>query len=146
MRRLRPPRPAAAGFGALLPLVDVVTLLLVFLLRAWSADPPLDVGEAGFRLPETASTAPVPGDLALDVGRDGIWLGGARVASSAWVLGADDLLVPELDAAIRARAPRALVVRADEQVPYGLLRRVLFTAREAGVADLSLVARSRAGL
>ena len=53
MRRLfsRTPAPSGPAVAALMPLVDIMTILLVAILRTWSTQPPLQPVEADFALP-----------------------------------------------------------------------------------------------
>lgn len=129
-----------------MPFVDVLTLVLLFLLRSWSADPPLDVGEAGFRLPRSASDEPVSPRLSVDVGPSGIHVGGRRVVGTRFYETSDETLVREVYDAVLARGGEPVALRVDAGVPWVVVRKVLFTLREAGVSQVSLVAESRSGL
>ena len=62
MRRgLRPLRAVSSGtnplYAALAPMVDVLTILLVFLLRTWSTDPPVRPDDPSFQLPLSVEEA-----------------------------------------------------------------------------------------
>ncbi len=148
MRRLRPSasrRPAAAHPG-LAPLVDVVMILLVFLLRAYSVDPPVRPNDPGFQLPTSAGEDPVGPALAVDVTETEIALEGIRTADTGYYAAHDEELVEELYVRIQGRGGREVNVRVDADVPYRVTRKVLFTCQQAGAERLTLVARSRAGL
>lgn len=148
MRRLRPAArgPGAAAHPGLAPLVDVVMILLVFLLRAYSVDPPVRPDDPGFELPTSAGEDPVGPALAVDVTESEIALEGIRTADTGYYASHDEELVEELYVRIQSRGGREVNVRVDADVPYRVTRKVLFTCQQAGAEHLTLVARSRAGL
>jgi len=146
MRRLCPPvESTGSSWAALAPMVDLLTILLVFLLKSWSTDPPVRPGDPDFSLPSSTSQNPVDSIRALDLTESGIFLAGARVSGTRYYLDQDVELIQELYD-IFLTNPGRLQVRVDEEVPYKLIRKVLFTLREAGVTDITLVALSRDSL
>ncbi len=139
-RRLRPPRQDAA---TLAPLVDMLTLVLVALLLAFSTDPPLPVA---LTLPRSTATAEVARAVAVDVTASGVHLQGHRVAGTAWYLEHDEDLVEELYGALNRLPSGRVLLRLDASVPYRIVRKVLFTLQQAGFEDVTLVAESRRSL
>ncbi len=148
MRRLTRPARKRADFGAaaLAPMVDMLTILLVFLLKSWSTDPPVRPDDKTFALPTSTSERPVYTSLELDVTEEAIYLGGVRAAGSRFYVEQDETLIREIYEALQMRAGQPLQVRMDEDAPYELLRKVLFTAQQAGVEDVTVVAASRSSL
>jgi Biopolymer transport protein len=141
---------SAGGGGlsasALAPMVDLLTILLVVLLRTWSTTPPLDLAEPDTRLPLTRSEAPVGSGVIVDVGRKGLYVDGDRSGSVAYQLGSQDVLIEELYGELQARAGKRVIVRADADTPWRLLGKVMFTAQQAGYVEVELVAVSAASL
>jgi biopolymer transport protein ExbD len=150
LRRLRSRRedPASRELAApaLTPLVDMMTLVLLFLLRAWSADPPVGLVESGFDLPISAVESPVDRRLTVDVGSSGIHVDGRRVVGTRFYEVSEETLVREVYDVMLRRSGEPVALRVDADVPWIVVRKVLFTLHEAGVSDVSLVAASRAGL
>ncbi len=146
MRRLCR-RPAASGttWASLAPMVDLLTILLVFLLKSWSTDAPIRPGDPTFSLPSSTAQEPVDSLQRLELTESGIYLAGARVAGTRYYLDQDEDLILELYEIFLTR-PGKLQLLVDEDISYGLIRKVLFTLREAGVTDLTLVAVSRDSL
>lgn len=145
-RLLRAPVSSGVSVAALAPMVDVLTILLVFLLRSYSTDPPVRPEDPGFSLPLSTSEAPAQPGRTVEITRDAILLNGARLTSTAWYTARPGVRVEELYAPLAADPGGRLRLVVDAQTPYGLIRQVLATARDAGVRDLSVVAASRAGL
>ncbi len=148
MRRLFRPAPAHSGpaLASLMPLVDILTILLVAILRTWSAQPPLQPVEAGFALPMSRAEGEPSLSLAIDVGMDGIYVDGFRAGSSQYWAKTQGVLIPDVLDALHAAGPKRVRVRAHADAPWTLVGKVLSTAQEAGVADVELVAVSQASL
>ena len=137
------PRPATLS---LTPLVDLVTITLVFLLRSYSSDPPIKQRAEPLSLPDSTSEAPASAHLEIDVTQEAIYVAGVRAASTTWYLEHDELLIQEIYATLQGNAARAVSLRMDADLSYELMRKVLFTVREAGVDEISVTANSRASL
>jgi biopolymer transport protein ExbD len=147
MRRLRPRRPAPPPtIGGLAPLVDVVTLLLLVLLRAWSSDPPLDLPPNELTLATGATAQDAPRIATIDLGQDGIFLDGVRVASTRWYLDHPDDLIDELRGPLLQRGLDKVALRPDAHLPYRLVRKALIAIREADIREVVIVAADRGGL
>lgn len=149
MRRLRPGTLSSTGsdLGAasLAPLVDILTLTLLFLLRAWSADPPVRLGE-DFQLVRSAGEEESPRMLAVDLSPRGIHVGDVRIGGARYYQDSEEILVRELYDVMLARGGEPVALRVDARVSWVIVRKVLFTLQEAGVSDVHLVAESKAGL
>ena len=147
MRRLRPaPSDHGSGQAAYAPMVDMLTILLVFLLKSYSVDPPVRPDDADFTLPTSATEQPVGPARDIDVTEHGIYVDGWRAASTRYYLEHDDTMILELYEDLQASGSQVVNVRADTRVPYRLLQKVLFSAQEAGMDRITLVASSRGGL
>lgn len=143
LARKAPKRDMSAA--ALAPMVDMLTILLVFLLKSWSTDAPVRADDETFALPTSTSETPVKTATGIDVTDDGIYLDSVRVAGTRYYVEQDDTLVQEVHAVLSA-APGPVQIRMDEEAPYVLLRKLLFTVQQAGVEDVTVVAVSRSSL
>ena len=148
MRRLFRAQPAGSGpaLAALMPMVDIMTILLVAILRTWSTQPPMQPVEAGFELPISRSEGEPSLNMAIDVGMDGIYVDGFRAGASQFWRTSDKVLIPEVLDALHAASPARVRVRAHADAPWTLVGKVLSTAQHAGVGDVELVAISQASL
>ncbi len=149
MRRLFERRAPEAlpglDVGALAPLVDMMTLLLVFLLRSYSTEAAPAPPDGPFHLAGSVSEEPRKAAVEILVSGEAIYLEGHRITSVAYL--ADDLLIRDLyDPLLLVRGKRRVEVHADKDLPWGVLKRVLHTARTAGYEELSLVAASTSSL
>lgn len=147
-RLFRPPEPAlGAGLdvGALAPMVDMMTLLLVFLLRSYATEPAPMPPTGEFRLAGTVSEAGRQRAVEILVSEKAIWVDGRPVADLGRLEG--DLLVrPLYDVLLKTRGGGRVEVFVDQRVKYAILKRVLYTARAAEYDEIALVAANRASL
>jgi biopolymer transport protein TolR len=131
--------------GALAPLVDMMTLLLVFLLRSYSTEAAPAPPEGPFELPGTVSEDPRKQAVEILVSQDAVYVEGRRVLALAYL--SEDMLVRELyDVLLLVRGKERVEVHADRTIPWSVLKRVLHTARTAGFEELSLVAANTSSL
>lgn len=148
MRRLfrsEPPAGVGLDVGALAPMVDMMTLLLVFLLRTYSTEPAPRPPEGEFALAGTTSVDPRSPAVEILVSAEAVWIDGRRVIATPYL--PEDGLVREVyDPLLLIRDRRRVEVFADRAVPYGALRKVLASARAAGFEEVALVAVTEAGM
>lgn len=144
-RREEPSLAAGLDVGALAPMVDMMTLLLVFLLRSYATEPAPAPPRGDFALASTVSEASRVRAVEVLVSADAIWIDGRALVDVADL--DDQLLVrPLYDALLKLKGGGRVEVFADHRVPYATLKRVLFTARAAEYDEISLVAANRASL
>jgi biopolymer transport protein ExbD len=132
----------------LVSLIDVFTILIFFLLSSAGVEAALPSTKA-VRLPlSTAEKAPRE-TLVLVIGGDDILVDNRRVAGVAEVLAQEGDSIPALQAELTLQAQRqavrsenqgaakAITILGDKDVPYRLLRKVMFTGAQAGFSDVS---------
>lgn len=148
MKRLlsRSRSSSALGSAALAPMVDLMTILLVFLLKSYSTDAPVRPGDTDFALPMTTSEQPVQQHISVDLTTHGLYLEGQRVAGTRYYLKNPDTLITELHGALQQMPGDHVQIRADGTLPYSLTRKALFTAQQAGKSKVTVVAVSRSSL
>lgn len=137
----------AAGLdvGALAPMVDMMTLLLVFLLRTYSTDLAPAPPEGPFALAATSSEDARQGGIEVLVSGEAIYVDGQRVA--AWDhLEGEGVIDPLYARLLQSRPKLRAEVHADGSVPWRSLSRVLATAQAAGVEQIALVGGYRGGM
>lgn len=150
MRRLFRRQTAGPGSGlstaALSPMVDLLTILLVAVLRTWSSDPPIQDPEAGFRLPISREEAAMGRGVTVTIGTEALYVEGMRAGSVAFWTKSEDVLVTDVYESLQAMAGQKVLIRAHREATWELVGKVLFTAQQAGYSDVELVAVSQASL
>lgn len=141
-------RSAAAQLStaSLAPMVDMLTILVVAVLRTWSTDPPVEIPEANFSLPLSAQEAPPNRGVTVDVGVEGLYVEGWRAGAAAYWTNTDEVLIEEVYEALQTIGGNRVTIRAHQDAPWALVGKVLFTAQQAGFENVELVAVSRASL
>jgi biopolymer transport protein TolR len=142
-------RPVATG-GANSPpltsLVDMMTILVVFLLVNFSVQGELAGSATALRLPDSTSRQPLQPGLAVEVGPQVISVDGRPVIGLAAALAGDSLLIAPLASALRAaqagRPPARVTLECDRDLDFALLKRVIHTCSHSGLADFALLVRT----
>ena len=140
-RRLFRPAPAAApglDIGALAPMVDMMTLLLVLLLRSYATDPAPRPPEGRLLLAATLSEDPRRPAVEVLISDEAVFVNGHRFIAVAYMPQAG--LVRELyDPLLAMRDKGRLEIHAHREIPWKVLGPVLHTAQAAGFEQVSLV-------
>lgn len=136
----------------LVSLIDVFTILIFFLRSNVGGVETLPSPKA-VKLPESvAEQAPRETVLVVVSGTE-ILVGGRKVASVADVMKTDGDLIEPLKAELELQAGRQVVraenmadskrltIMGDKDIPYRLLRKIMFTGARANFADVSFAVR-----
>ncbi len=138
----------------LVSLIDVFTILIFFLLSSASGVEAL-VSPKAVNLPRANADKSPKETVVLVVSGDEILVEGRRVATVPEVMARADDLIPALKAeldllgtrqAVRAenrKDTQAVTILADKQIPYSLLRKVMFTCARANFSDVSFAVRRK---
>ena len=139
----------------LTPMVDLLTIILVFLIKTYSVTPAFLTPTQGIALAETQSESEAPDKAVLIVGKNGIMFEGKVVVAfvngelpAKSIRGGE---LPELRSALEAVAAKTkfiasknstveftgtLILQADKELPFDSLKPVLRTAGMAGFHDI----------
>lgn len=147
-RRRRARRVVETASLSITSMMDMMTIILIFLLRSFSTDEIAITPSAELRLPVSTATTRPTVHVLVAVSSAGIAVDGLRVADAQ--PGAE-LGIPELIDALKDKARRAvpgeadapveglLLVECDRATRFEVLRRVLYSAGEAGFPRYKLV-------
>ncbi len=148
---------ARAGLKAsasvnLISMMDILTVLLLFLLKSYSAGGEVMVPQPGVRLPESTAEGMPRSSLVVSIDGDAIKLGADKVASVAEVAASADAGIPSLAERLPAPSPaaggadgaNAVTIQGDRDIEYGLLRKVMFTLSQGGYGNVSLAVLRKA--
>jgi biopolymer transport protein TolR len=113
------------------PLVDVMLVLLIIMMIV---APMLQKG-ANVRLPVAANSADKPetsGQTVVAVTADGgFWVNGVRVPDTDLRVRVEDVL--------EGKTERVILIKADEDAPYGKVMDAMDELRGAGIEDMGLI-------
>jgi len=128
-------------------MVDVFTVLLIFLLKSYAAEGGLLASTPDLQLPQSTSSLKPDSTLTLVITTDLIFVQDQRVMKTQEVLQSRELYIPQVGQALEENSMRLgvernhggrLTILGDRRIPFRLLKSILFTANEAGFSDLSL--------
>ena len=137
----------------LVSLIDVFTILIFFLMSNVGVE--TLASTRAVQLPESLSQKAPKETLLVTVTASEILVGGKVVASVRDALAVDSDLIQPLKAELDIEASREVILKenesdskrvtimGDKDIPYRLLRKVMFTAARAGFSDVSFAVRQR---
>ena len=136
----------------LVSLIDVFTILIFFLMSNVGVE---TLASTRVQLPESMSQKPPKETVLVTVTGTEILVGSKVVASVKDALTIDGDLIQPLKAELDVEASREVILKenesdskrvtimGDKEIPYRLLRKVMFTAARAGFSDVSFAVRQR---
>lgn len=141
----------------LISMMDILTVLLLFLLKSYSAGGEVMVPQPGVRLPESTAEQSPQASLVVAIDGDAIKLGTEKVASVAQVAASPDAGIPALAERLPLAAQAAgaapgtagasattVTIQGDRDIEYSLLRKVMFTLSQSGYDNVSLAVLRKA--
>ena len=153
LKRHRKPghRGGLHGMSALIPMIDMLTILVVYLLVD-AADYEILSNARNIAIPQSVSEQKPRPATVVTVTRDTLYVNGEAVAALADVGRSDAPVVEALRAALDRQAapllagasePRAVTVMAEKSLPYAVLRKVVASCAAANYSKVSLAVVER---
>ena len=152
----------APGSVNLISMMDILTVLLLFLLKSYVAGGEVMVPAPGVRLPASTAERPPQASLVVAIDRDEIMVGGESVASLAEVMRSEALEIAPLAerlqlvqgqekeiARLGGRAVperRVATIQGDRFIQFRVLKKVMFTLHRNGYEDIALAVLQKPGV
>lgn len=150
-------RTKAGSALNLVSMMDIFTILVFFLLVS-SAETEVLPNPKEIQLPESVALEKARESVVIMVTEDQILVQGRPVTTVAAAEAGDELVIPELKAALRQQTDRVLIQQAkvdiaarevtilgDRELPYRLLKRVMASCTAAEFGQISLAVVQKAG-
>jgi biopolymer transport protein ExbD len=134
-------------------MMDILTVLLLFLLKSFVVDAGITTPPPDVRLPHSTSQDVPEMSLVVAVSGDAILVGDHPVTTVARALAGDGLLIRELEAELGRELDRMdevarqrgsggfdgqVTIQGDKDVEFKLLQRVMYTCNAAGADRMAL--------
>lgn len=126
-------------------LVDVMAIILVFLIKTFSTEGNIVTPSSDLELPvSTAAKQPTP-RWSIEIARDFILSDGAPIAAAKSYAKTDSMLIPELFSwlkdkrRLRADTSSQVLIQCDREVPYAIVKKVMYTCSKAKFTDFSVL-------
>ncbi|HTV97549.1 MAG TPA: biopolymer transporter ExbD [Steroidobacteraceae bacterium] len=149
---------AGASHFALVPFIDMMTILVVFLL-AHTAEVDILPNTKNISIPQSLSDRKPSAAVVVMVTKDSVYVDGVLVGSVAAVAANPGPVFQPLKAALMAQndrmlsaaqradiAKREVTIMGDKSMPYSLLKRIMLTCSDAeyGKVSFAVVEREKA--
>lgn len=142
---------------ALVPFIDMMTILVVFLL-VHTSDVEILPNSKNISIPlSIADKKPKP-TVVVMVTKDTMYVNGRPIAKIAEIMASEEPVIEPLKAALKEQADRILVqaaredvaarevtIMGDKSVPFRVLKRVMATCTDADYGKVSLAVMEREG-
>jgi biopolymer transport protein TolR len=137
----------------LISMMDILTVLLLFLLKSYVAGGEVMVPPAGIDLPPSTADQPPQTSIVVAIDEDEIQVGGERVATVEETLSTPELEIASLAAflqVVRERQDeiaqlqgsqpviRLATIQGDRNIEFRVLQKVMFTLSQSGYESISL--------
>jgi biopolymer transport protein ExbD len=129
-------------------LIDVMTFLLVFLIKSFSVQGDVITPSENLKLPlSITNKAPKPA-ASIEITKTNILAEGKALSSISTIDGTDALLIKgvyQWMALQRAHFPEGaqsheVLIQADREIEYSILKRVMYSCSKAGFTDFTILA------
>lgn len=128
-------------------LIDVMTILLVFLVKSFSVQGNLITPATDLQLPLSTAHTPPRLITTIAISTTALAVQGHKLMPLAEVTLADSLLIEPLHTWLQqnlppadsSTAPREVLIEADKHIEFAVIKRVMFTCSRAGVEDFSVL-------
>lgn len=154
-------KPKRRGDGpinlSLTSLMDVFTIILVFLLMSYSSEGEIMTADPRLKLPVSTSSQSPKLKLSVQLTTDDVIVDGVKVTTVKEAMSGEDYLVKPIFEALEKNTERVkfiaksnpsmkftgdIIILGDEHIPFSLIERVMFTCGQAGYGNISLAVAS----
>lgn len=156
-RQLRGRGGASHSMSSLIPMIDMLTILVVYLL-VHAADYEVVPNTKSIQIPQSMSETKPRETVTVLITKESLFVNGAEIAGVADLRAGPELVIEPLKKALVTEAGKRVLkdkndpsshevtVLADKDLPYSLLKKVLSTctAAEYGKVSLAVLERERA--
>jgi biopolymer transport protein ExbD len=141
-------------------LVDVMTILLIYLLQSFSSEGDIVTVHKDLILPESSAQKPPELRVTITVNNSFILAEDVRVASVDEVLSSDELVISGLNSWLLLRREATekigrystttkfkgeVTIHGDKRIRFRLLKKIMYTCGQQGYNNFSLAVRRREG-
>lgn len=142
---------SSSGTGTFRPqltsLIDVMTILLVFLIKSFSVEGNIITPSQDLELPVSSSKKPPRLITTLEITQNAVMSDGEILAKHGDFQSNDSLLIPllhkwmvlqkaQIDDTTKAKE---ILIQSDRNVEFNIIKRVMYTCSKAGFSDYSIL-------
>ncbi len=124
-------------------LIDVMTILLVFLLKNFSVEGELITPAKDLQLPNSTIERKAEPMFSVQISKNDLLVNGKAVVKVSSFEDSDSLMIPDFYEAISSYVgsskSESVMIEADRELPFNVIKRVMFTCSKAGMKDFSVL-------
>ncbi len=147
LKRLSNQNNLSESDGAIRPqltsLIDVMTILLVFLIQNFSVEGNLITPSNDLTIPKSSIETRPEMMVSVQISEDMVMLDGEKLVNISDYADAEEYLIqPLFDRMVLKRSTTStpkLMLEADRELPFNVIKRVAFTCSKAGFSDFSVL-------
>lgn len=156
-RKRRVRRGSAVAYLSMVSLMDMFTIVLLFLLQSFSTESETFAVSPKFKLPASTARETFKSRLTVQITSTEIIVDGKKVADIADVPEKGDMLIKPLEQELNAltnrsafiaeanpsvKLTREVIILGDKGIPFSLLEKVMFTCGQVGYNNIYLAVTS----
>ena len=121
-------------------LIDVMTVLLLFLLQNFSAEGNLITTQKDIAIPYSeVITTPLPAYM-VQITEDEVRVQGVFAIKNADFENSDELVIPKLVEILKKGGyDKRIIIEADKNLPFNIVKRVCYSCSVAGFEDFEIL-------
>ncbi len=127
-------------------LVDVMTILLVFLIKSFSVEGNLVTPSEDLELPISSASKPPRPNCSIELTQKEVLMDGRSLVTVESLARTDSLLIPEIHDWLLQKqrscgdsTETELMVQVDREVKFDIVKKVMFSCSKAGFSDFSVL-------
>ncbi len=127
-------------------LIDVMTILLVFLIKSFSVSVDLVTPSKDLVLPKSQSKENAKNIPSIEISKTSLLQNGELITQTDSFVKSDSLLIPELYVSLKEfklglidTTQKKIMIQCDKEVKFNIIKRVMFTSSKVGFADYSVL-------
>jgi biopolymer transport protein TolR len=128
-------------------LIDILTLLLVFLIQSFNAEGTLVTPSSDLTLPNSSSNKQPSPSIMLEITRDAVVAEGKRLADNRSFAASGEMLIQNVynwlvgkksDLSASAEQ-KQIIIQCDHELEFNIVKRIMYTCSKAGFTDFSVL-------
>lgn len=129
-------------------LIDVMTILLVFLIKNMAVDGQLITASSDINLPVSSSRQPPRPQLSIEITAESVIASGQILANVKKMVGSSSMEIPALLQWLKAEqalkpdssGEKEVLLQCDRELEFSIVKKVMYTCNKAGFSDFSILA------
>lgn len=127
-------------------LIDVMTILLVFLIKSFSVEGNLVTQSDNLTLPVSRSEVKPDPVMSLEISKKSLIAEGRVLTNNSSIVNSDSMVIPELlnwfskrNDNTHEKRDNKIMIQSDREIEFNVVKRVMYTCSRAGYSDFSIL-------